>query len=252
MIRQLFIKTDDQADFRQRGKEISRIESFSDTVFGFAITLLVVTLTPIQNFRGLMNVVDGLPAFGIEFAMLVAIWLLQFRFFRRYNLQDRYTIALNMLLLFVVLFYVYPLRFMFSVVAFNINATLIKDGTITDAQIPQLFIIYGIGYTAVFVLFTLMHIHAYGQREALGLNELEIFDTQTGIIRNIALAGVGVLSILIAISQVGASVGLAGWVYASLFVIHSVIGQIRGRQRRVIQHQLQQNGAPVPSSALSE
>jgi hypothetical protein len=35
--------------FRLRGGEISRVESFSDAVFGFALTLLVVSLDVPKN-----------------------------------------------------------------------------------------------------------------------------------------------------------------------------------------------------------
>jgi uncharacterized membrane protein len=233
MIRDLFMRSDASEDtqFRQRGKDVSRLESFSDAVFGFAITLLVVSLTPIGSFSGLMKIVDGLPAFGVEFAMIVSIWLLHYRFFRRYNLQDQYTVTLNILLLFIVLFYVYPLRFMFSVVAFSPSSTLPRD-VITVSQVPQLFVIYGIGFVAVFLIFTLMQIHAYQQRKALDLNDIEIFDTQTGIIRTVASMAVGLVSILLAVTQVGLHTGLAGWAYFSLAPIHWLWGFWRARQRR--------------------
>ena len=51
MIRQKLIeKKIGEGNFRWRGKEISRIEGLSDAVFGFAITLLVVSLEVPKKF----------------------------------------------------------------------------------------------------------------------------------------------------------------------------------------------------------
>ena len=50
----------------------------------------------------------------IPFALLVWIWSEHNTFFRRFGMQDAYTVALNAALLFVVLLYVYPLKFMFD------------------------------------------------------------------------------------------------------------------------------------------
>ncbi len=56
----------------------------------------------------------GAVPFACCFALLVWIWYEHNAFFRRYGLQDAYTILLNSVLLFVVLLYVYPLKFMFD------------------------------------------------------------------------------------------------------------------------------------------
>ena len=45
-----------------RGREVSRIEGFSDAVFGFALTLLVVSLEVPDNFEGLERHPARLPA----------------------------------------------------------------------------------------------------------------------------------------------------------------------------------------------
>src|SRR2546421_11258474 len=96
----------------QRRREVSRVEGFSDAVFGFAVTLLVVSLEVPKTFQDLILMMRGLPAFAVSFALLFQIWWRHYRFFRNYDLEDGYVITLTGLLLFVVLFYVYPLKFL--------------------------------------------------------------------------------------------------------------------------------------------
>src|ERR1700674_795675 len=104
----------DNKKFRWRSREISRIEGLSDGVFAFAVTLLVVSLEVPRTFGELMQTMRGFGAFAISFTLLFVIWFNQYKFFRRYGLQDTTTVCLNAVLLFVVLFYVYPLKFLFS------------------------------------------------------------------------------------------------------------------------------------------
>src|SRR5687768_18548473 len=99
--------------FRLRGREGSGVGAFSDVVFGFALTLIVVSLEVPTSFQELMRTMRGFPAFAICFAILTWVWHVHHTFFRRYALTDEITIALNTALLFVVLFYTYPLKYMF-------------------------------------------------------------------------------------------------------------------------------------------
>ncbi|HQU71504.1 MAG TPA: TMEM175 family protein, partial [Calditrichia bacterium] len=71
--------------------EVSRLEAFSDAVFGFSATLLVVSLQVPATFDELILELKGFGAFGISFGALVLIWSVHNAFFRRYGLQDTAT-----------------------------------------------------------------------------------------------------------------------------------------------------------------
>src|ERR1044071_7441414 len=136
MIREKLIRNDvgNVGQFRWRGHEISRIEGLSDAVFAFAITLLVVSLEVPKTFHELAETMHGFGAFLISFALLFAVWFNQYKFFRRYGLQDTTTVVLSGTLLFVVLFYVYPLKFLFTALVERFmggrNEVLMPNGSV--------------------------------------------------------------------------------------------------------------------------
>jgi len=96
---------------RKRG-EMSRLEAFFDAVFAFALTLLVVSLEVPHSYDELLATLHNFLAFAITFAALVWIWWQHYVFFHGYGLNDAVMVTLNAALLFVVLLYVYPLKFL--------------------------------------------------------------------------------------------------------------------------------------------
>jgi len=70
-----------------RYRNVTRLEGFSDTVFGFALTLLVVSLETPRDIEGLRNMAGSFLPFGLTFAMVASIWHQHNRFFRRYGLM---------------------------------------------------------------------------------------------------------------------------------------------------------------------
>src|SRR5438270_13093811 len=104
----------DLVGFRLRGQEITRLESFSDAVFGFALTLLVVSLDVPKTFTDLVTMMRGFPAFALCFLFLALIWNGHYKYCRRYGLDDGTARLLTCVMLFLVLFYVYPLKFLFN------------------------------------------------------------------------------------------------------------------------------------------
>src|SRR5215471_13884633 len=87
--------------FRWRGGEISRLEGFTDAVFAFAVTLLVVSLEVPKTFTELAQAMKGFVAFAICFATLVQVWYYHYIFSRRYGLQTTYAVYMNAVLVFV-------------------------------------------------------------------------------------------------------------------------------------------------------
>ena len=225
------------ATFRIRGHEILRIEAFSDAVFAFAVTLLIVSLEVPKSFEELMVTMRGFYAFGISFLLLMMIWYRQNIFFRRYGLHDVITVALNCTLMFLVLFYVYPLKFLFTLVFSNqIYGPGHSPFIITGNDIPQLMIIYGIGYILIYLLFLFMYAHALRKKDELELTALEIFDTKTTIYANVLLIIIGFISVVVAMILPKNSAGLSGFVYALIGPAASIFYSYRGRKKRKIQN----------------
>ena len=234
----------DNKKFRWRSHEISRIEGLSDAVFGFAVTLLVVSLEVPKTFAELMEAMRGFGAFAICFALLVVVWFNQYKFFRRYGMHDNLTVVLNLALLFVVLFYVYPLKFVFTFLVSMVTGqgarVRLPNGTVETMvenadQVGTLMLIFGIGYIAVFGLFVLLYSHAYRNRERLDLNELEVFDTR-GDIRECALmVSIAAVSISFAALGKGRYAGLSGMTYMLTPVVMTLHGVVNGRRRRKLE-----------------
>jgi hypothetical protein len=243
MIREQMIGTalGRRGEFRWRGHEISRIEGLSDAVFAFAITLLVVSLEVPKTFSELAETMHGFGAFLISFLLLFAVWFNQYKFFRRYGLRDTTTVLINAALLFVVLFYVYPLKFLFSFLIDRFTGghgeVRLPNGNVapmleSNDQFASLMVIFDLGYLAVFGVFVLLFWHAYRKRQELELNELERFDTRESIQESALNCGVAVFSLLIVFIGGAGRAGLAGMAYMLTPVVMSINGMIMGRRRK--------------------
>ena len=253
MIREKLIDKNigDNKKFRWRSREISRIEGLSDGVFAFAVTLLVVSLEVPRTFAELMQTMRGFGAFAISFTLLFIVWFNQYKFFRRYGLEDNITVMLNGVLLFVVLFYVYPLKFVFTLMlnmfAGGGGEIRLPNGAIermveSADQVAVLMIIFGAGYVAVFGVFVLLYWHAYRRRSLLDLNELEVFDTREDVQESALNVGIGTVSITLALVGRGRFAGLAGMTYMLCPIVLTLHGMIMGKRRRRLEERFSMVG----------
>ena len=209
----------------------SRIEAFSDAVFGFTITLLVVSSAVPVSYADLRQTIAGFPAFAVTFAMICWIWYEHYLFFRRYPLEDGVTIALNALLLFVVVFYTYPLKFVFTRLGGNLFGTGpgIQAGMQgNDGQ--MLMVVYSTGFVALFSVLSLLHWHALRQREALALTAMDIYDAHANVTRHLINVGLGITSIAITLLLPHMN-AFAGLIYFLIGPLQGAYGYYNGRRR---------------------
>ena len=92
-----------------------RVEAFSDAVFGFAATLMVINIDTDASFSSLIqNDQTNWITFAVTFFVLVALWKVHYNFFRRTTYMDNWIITFNSILLFVTLYYIFPLKSMLN------------------------------------------------------------------------------------------------------------------------------------------
>jgi len=227
--------------FSWRGAEVSRVEGFSDAVFAFAVTLLVVSLEVPATFDELLATLRGFFAFAICFALLFAVWHEHYKFSRRYGLWDSVTVRLNAALLFIVLLYVYPLKFLFTVLidsllGFSTRVRLPGGGSveaIEPEQMPLLMVIYGAGFITLQSVFVLLYLRAYALRGTLGLDAYEASVTREEIQGFLLMAVVGLASVAAAVFGGQNAASWAGLVYLLIFPLQLVNGRLmRSRRRR--------------------
>ena len=220
-----------EEDFRWRGEDVSRIEGFSDAVFAFAVTLLVVSLEVPKTFEELLQTMRGFFAFAICFYLLLIVWYEHYKFFRRYGLNDTRTLFLNSALLFLVLMYVYPLKFLFTMLIDQLFG-FAQNETIEPSQFPLLMVIYGAGFVTIQLVFVLMYLRAYSLRPALELDARELSVTREEIQGSLLNISVGLASVAIAVIGGAATVAWAGYAYLLLFPLQAINGRVMGSRRR--------------------
>ena len=182
--------------------DTNRIEAFSDAVFGFAATLMVITIDTNASFSNLIQTNKAnWVTFAVTFFVLVALWKVHYNFFRRTKYMDNWIITFNSVLLFVILYYIFPLRSM-------LNSLMGKESQ-TWESLSSLFAFYSGGFVLIFLSFSLMYYRAYKKTSSVGDSLNLLFYTRHFAIYVI----VGLLSIVLATMGVGIQFGLPGFIY---------------------------------------
>lgn len=182
----------------------NRLESVSDAVFAFAATLMVVNIGAESLFTSFKKELPNFISFAVSFFVMMAIWKVHYNFFRRTNYIDNWIIALNMILLFTVLFYIFPIRSLLN--------TGFGGQRISINEFSNIFQLYSIGFTLIFLGFQLMYFRAFKKDRKEKVNLKLLFYCQHFSIFVI----IGILSLILAKLQIGLRYGIPGFVYVLL------------------------------------
>jgi uncharacterized membrane protein len=182
-----------------RGASLSRLDVFSDVVLGIALVLLVISLAIPRNFTQLRPPTPAFITSAICFLMLVNVWFSHYVFFRRYGLNDRLTVALNAALLGLVLFCVYPLKFLYTTLFSLLVRSDLSPRFAAAVQINGMLVLYALGFTTVFFLIAGLYWNAWRHRQLLELNGLERLLTVSSIVNALGMAAIGLIACLAAL-----------------------------------------------------
>lgn len=204
-------------------RDTDRLETFSDGVFAFAATLLVVSLDVPATFAELAAELYGFVGFAITFTALVSLWAAHRHFFRRFGFYDWRIVALNSVLLFTILFFVYPLKFMATLIVvylLGLEQPGMTQPMLTEFwELKSLFMIFTAGFSAVFASLSLMYALAVQQHAALALDEASLRNARFHRRHFAIFVAAGLIAFVLSALGVGINRGWTGWMLFLLLPI---------------------------------
>lgn len=206
-------------DFRMRGLESTRLDTFIDAAFAFVLTLLVISFDELpSNYEEMVTAVQRIPGFAASFATLMMFWLQHRKWSRRYGLENSKTILYSLALIFVVLVYVYPLRMIFEGMFSNLTDGYLRTSysITTYYELRMIFVFYSVGFAAMSLLVHQLYRTAMASAGALALNDVELRWTRISMQVWLIATTYGLLSIVLALTLPDSLVIIAGYMYFAL------------------------------------
>lgn len=231
-------KTHTRDGFLIRGAEMTRLETFVDAAFAFAVTLLVIGGgdTIPASYDEFLLAMQRVPAFALCFGTIAFFWWAHNTWSRRYGLEDGRSTFLSLVLIFVVLVFVYPLKAIYSgAFLFLPGVTAESAFTYRSAQdFRDVLIIFGLGYSSLSSVIALLNGHALSVADEIGLSTTERFDTVTTIQYWLASTLIPLGSIVVALLTEGLWLAAAGMFYGVFGIVIPLIKLRRRRKRRAL------------------
>ncbi|AVP96229.1 DUF1211 domain-containing protein [Ahniella affigens] len=224
--------------FFNRGDTQTRLETFVDAAFAFVMTLLVISFNDIpKNSTELIEALKGIPAFAASFVLLTQFWMAHNNWCRRYGLDDQRMTVLSIMLVFLVLIFVYPLRVQFASLFYWIsNGWLPSTYSIANASDLQImFLTFAVSFGAMSLCFALLYRHAWNQANRIGLDAFEHASTKLHTWQWAINVVVALVSIVLSLSyEPGPSVlrATAGGMVLFLLQLASLLFAIQHRRLR--------------------
>src|SRR6266852_569920 len=204
-------------EFRLRGMQMTRLETFIDAAFAFAISMLVIAAQQIpDNIQALLAAFRNVPTFVCSIAVLGIFWRGHWLWSRRYGLEDGASILISWTMIVTILIFIYPLKAIFGAMWY-----FLTDGQVgqpfslhtTESQARIIFAIYALGTIAISAEILLLNLRAWQLREPLRLNARERLVTRSELTGWSVPVSVGIVSLVLAFILPTEEIAWCGWVY---------------------------------------
>jgi hypothetical protein len=218
---------------RLRGIQMTRLETFIDAAFAFAVTMMVIAAERVpDDITTLLAAFKHVPAFIASIVVLGIFWRGHWLWSRRYGLEDGVSIFISWALLVTILIYIYPLKAIFGSMFYMFSDGRLGQplGLRTEAQFRTIFAIYAIGFTAIALEIQMLYLRAWQLRGPLRLNERELFLTREDIRGWSIPTVVGLTSLVLALTLPIDHLSWCGWIYFSMVIIVPVHRRILRRR----------------------
>jgi len=225
------------AGFRLRGLEMTRLETFIDAAFAFAVTMMVIAANQVpEDIKALLLAFRHVPAFVASVLVLGIFWRGHWLWSRRYGLEDSVSIFISWTLLVTILIYIYPLKALFGSMFYRLSGGRLGQalGLASEADARMIFAVYAIGFAAIAIEILLLNLRAWQLREPLRLNSREKFLTRAGVAGWSLPAIIGVIALVLALTLPIDRISWSGWIYFSMAILvplqkSFIRGQIKAR-----------------------
>ena len=208
----------------ERGDKVTRLEAFVDAAFAFAVTLLVISGDQIPtSVSMLLDALKQVPSYAASFALIMQFWLNHADWSRRFGLEDIYSDRLSLLLVFVLLIFVYPLKMVFASLFSMLSQGYLPTHFKIESwlQVPALFQTFAIGFGAMALVMCLLFSRAVKLGRGLNFSDKEIAYAkykrlQWGMVVLFSIFSLILAAIIPARPEIGLWIAMPGFIFFGL------------------------------------
>src|SRR5437773_7233311 len=224
--------------FRLRGMEMTRLETFIDAAFAFAISMLVIAAQQIpDNIQALLAAFRNVPTFVCSIAVLGIFWRGHWLWSRRYGLEDGASILISWMMIVTILILIYPLKAIFGAMWYFLsNGQVGQPFSLhtTASQVRIIFAIYALGLIAISAEILLLNLRAWQLREPLRLNAREKLVTRGELTGWSIPVSVGIVSLVFSFTLLIEQIVWRGWVYFLMRILVRVHRYLHKRRLEAV------------------
>jgi uncharacterized membrane protein len=209
--------------FRLRGMEMTRLETFIDAAFAFAITMLVIAGSQVpDDVEALLGAFKHVPTFICSIAVLGIFWRGHWLWSRRYGLEDGVSILISWAMIVTMLIFIYPLKAIFGSMWYLLSSGQVGQRLslhTTETQARTIFAVYALGLIAISAEILLLNFRGWHLREPLRLNARERVMTRGELTGWSIPISVGMVSLVFSFALPIEQIAWCGWIYFLMAII---------------------------------